>query len=68
MDSGLVVLSFVMMGLFILGAMATQTSTIFSSFAVSDWGVIGFLVKHFNLVLFIGLTLAVFIGLGAFRN
>jgi len=67
-DSGMVILTFVLMGIFIVGAMASQTSTIFSSFASSEWGIIGFVVKYFNIILFVGLTLTLFVGFGAMRN
>lgn len=67
-ESGMIIVAFVMMGLFVLGAMATQTSTIFSSFNTTDWGVIGFTVRYFNIILFVALSLTLFVGFGAFKS
>lgn len=64
--TGLFVLTIVVIATIVLAGMATQTSSIFGAFNTSDWGVIGFVVNHFNLILFVGLTLAAFIAIGAF--
>lgn len=64
--TGFFVFTIVLIAIFVLAGMSTQTQSIFGAFNTSGWGIIGFLVNHFNIVLFIGLTLSLFIAIGSF--
>lgn len=67
-ENSMIIFSFVLIGFFVLGAMATQTSSIFNALASDDWGLIGFVVKYFNIIMFVGLTLTLFVAFGVFNS